>query len=645
MFKWLILIYSVLSGAVGFSQSSTISQLNDLLQNHWAPYVLDPQINPCIDHTPGKRAKDEFHPEAGKCEIGDMLLFNSLLCYSGEIRGCNAAWESQSRDPFRPLEYGRIWRNPYAANPNLDPRFDYRWNEQRVFSRDHFMGFLLYLVSDPDRVRAKAAAIAAVNYINGLSRYNALQDVTQEVAATVKTFLNQSGRDLPDCVGNLGNCLKTITEDKWEALSRTEKIACGIITVIFPPAGLVCPDYVKKIDGVAKKLVEVGLKAINIALPSVCSEAGDNCFLLPHQYSMLGRVLKDLGAFSYLAPDLQISYELTDILVTEGVILEIFSHVQDKGFERQVMLVTGILRQKFDLPNAKMFSRIHTLDPNNPLAAYHYNRHVDGNISIDDVASMTIKMAPGTTNSNDGFNQCNNLYDKRELADGTSMCHGDQWSWERNSENEEWVNSMGWDFILVTNLLNRAVGLPLPIYTNVRDFTNNLYREFYNRDASDLEIEIGYSEFMSNGSNLSNYRIFFERRFLKYEIFGPYVDRTYSAWTDSFPDISTKNLAVEGLVESYLSQGVANYRGYYVDFVVNQHVDKIFRDIYGQNTPNSSEFISVKQLLLTNNPGYSLIPYGPNWVPNTRQAAEYVYYKWTIPLVTNLVIINSLILQ
>lgn len=67
------------------------------------------------------------------CGDGDMTLFNSLLCYSGEEIGCQGVQNSQSED-------GRMWRSPRLKNN--DP--------ENTFSRDMGIGTLLYLATTKD---------------------------------------------------------------------------------------------------------------------------------------------------------------------------------------------------------------------------------------------------------------------------------------------------------------------------------------------------------------------------------------------------------------------------------------------------------------------------------------------------------------
>lgn len=82
------------------------------------------------------------------CDDGDAVIFNGLLCYSGNAVACKAVGDSQTAD-------GRWWRSPRRAA-----------GEGRVaaasFSRDQLIGVIFYLMSlyktEPEAARQKATA-------------------------------------------------------------------------------------------------------------------------------------------------------------------------------------------------------------------------------------------------------------------------------------------------------------------------------------------------------------------------------------------------------------------------------------------------------------------------------------------------------
>lgn len=96
----------------------------------------------CPSGYPAKPSTDQ------PCDDGDSVIFNGLLCYSGNEVACKAVGESQTSD-------GRWWRSPRRAA-----------GEGRVsaasFSRDQLIGVIFYLMTlyktEPEQAQKKATA-------------------------------------------------------------------------------------------------------------------------------------------------------------------------------------------------------------------------------------------------------------------------------------------------------------------------------------------------------------------------------------------------------------------------------------------------------------------------------------------------------
>jgi len=86
------------------------------------------------------------YPSKENCDDGDSVLFNGLLCMSGEELGCKTVRDSQDAS-------GQFWRSP-RRNPN-------NLNEKSSFSRDQTLGVLLYLA----KTRDTAAALSWMRWI------------------------------------------------------------------------------------------------------------------------------------------------------------------------------------------------------------------------------------------------------------------------------------------------------------------------------------------------------------------------------------------------------------------------------------------------------------------------------------------------
>lgn len=96
----------------------------------------------CPAGYPAKPSNDSEQP----CDDGDSVIFNGLLCYSGNQTACQAVGDSQDSD-------GRWWRSPRRAA-----------GEGRVaktsFSRDQLIGVIFYLFTlyktEPEEARQRA---------------------------------------------------------------------------------------------------------------------------------------------------------------------------------------------------------------------------------------------------------------------------------------------------------------------------------------------------------------------------------------------------------------------------------------------------------------------------------------------------------
>ena len=109
----------------------------------WQAAALDPALFPCVRLPDGgvlPATASRCDPASDITPAGDSVLFNALLCYAGDLRGCEAVAASQGPD-------GRWWRSPLHVGWE-DPRTGS--DRQTSFSRDHALGVLLYLALTQD---------------------------------------------------------------------------------------------------------------------------------------------------------------------------------------------------------------------------------------------------------------------------------------------------------------------------------------------------------------------------------------------------------------------------------------------------------------------------------------------------------------
>ncbi|SAL51445.1 hypothetical protein [Caballeronia concitans] len=108
---------------------ATVAQLSAQVWRPAAPWCTDGQ---------GKAFPSKVDAN-GNCDDGDAVIFNGLLCYSGENVACDAVQNAQSREAALPRR-GEWFRSPrLALNPELHP--------SNSFSNDQNLGVLLSVVN------------------------------------------------------------------------------------------------------------------------------------------------------------------------------------------------------------------------------------------------------------------------------------------------------------------------------------------------------------------------------------------------------------------------------------------------------------------------------------------------------------------
>jgi hypothetical protein len=130
-----ILILSLLVSNRVFATSEI-----DLVEQRkqWLSIATDIEFFPCAIVTPSKKDCD---PAENISPAGDMVLFNSLLCYSGYQKSCEAIKNSMEAS-------GRWRRSPLHVNKPVV-------EGSGSFSKDQTLGLLLYFVVTNDSSGAK----------------------------------------------------------------------------------------------------------------------------------------------------------------------------------------------------------------------------------------------------------------------------------------------------------------------------------------------------------------------------------------------------------------------------------------------------------------------------------------------------------
>jgi hypothetical protein len=101
---------------------------------------------------------DDPNPLKGQCNDGDGVIFNGVLCASGDDRGCDAVRRSQGPN-------GQFWRSPRKVGGALS-------GNETGFSPDHVLGVWAYIAQKKDA----AAFRKWINWIDGQPRPRVCED-------------------------------------------------------------------------------------------------------------------------------------------------------------------------------------------------------------------------------------------------------------------------------------------------------------------------------------------------------------------------------------------------------------------------------------------------------------------------------------
>ncbi len=142
MFKWSItpLVFLIALATVGMSEVGTNAadrQKEKELARRLA-YWTSAKVSPYCTFEGGKKFPSKYYKsdnrdnEKGKCDDGDSIMFNALLCTVDEPAGCDTVKRSKTKD-------GRWWRSPRKARETAA-----EGGSETTFSNDHAVGVMLY---------------------------------------------------------------------------------------------------------------------------------------------------------------------------------------------------------------------------------------------------------------------------------------------------------------------------------------------------------------------------------------------------------------------------------------------------------------------------------------------------------------------
>ncbi len=336
LFKRMILSLVLISVSI-FNSSISANELA-ILEKHKSIWKRNVQEFPCAPYTPSKKNCD---PQKDIIPNGDMILFNALLCYSGEQTACDAVKNSQEQS-------GRWRRSPlHVGKPIL--------HKSGSFSKDHVVGLLLWAISTPQQEEAKSRLD---KWWQWAKESNSPQRHTQKIS-------NQSYRDL--------------VKGGLESMVRKE--CSGGETDVWADAW----KCVKSILGYSWE------HYIDIPMARVCEQT--HCLAYsPGLYHLMSYVWEDLGDTPNYQNNPNMKFFRDNF---DGVGYTFTRTKANHGQERYLQVVKAIIYDKLDQNVSKIFEHVKRKQPNNP----HY-QFLEGNTSYEDIADNLIQKCDSVSQPN-----------------------------------------------------------------------------------------------------------------------------------------------------------------------------------------------------------------------------------------------------
>ncbi|MGR9470654.1 hypothetical protein [Rhizobium leguminosarum] len=132
-FLFVLILTCFIAGSTEAADSQKVRELNRRFA-----YWNSASVAPYCTFDGGRKFPSKYHKsdnrdnETGKCDDGDSIMFNALLCSVGEQDGCDAVKRSKTND-------GRWWRSPKKARETAT-----EGGSETTFSNDHAVGVMLY---------------------------------------------------------------------------------------------------------------------------------------------------------------------------------------------------------------------------------------------------------------------------------------------------------------------------------------------------------------------------------------------------------------------------------------------------------------------------------------------------------------------
>ena len=498
-------------------------QLLEQRVQNWQEYVANALNNPCITMPipiPAKhwRCKDtedvpsDYHEhvsfgdellthgcpvdEKPVCDVGDSVLFNALLGWSGEELGRNSVKASQD-------EHGRWWRSPLHG---------LHAGDISSFSKDHALGVLLYFVTTPEKDVARAQAKRWLAYMqsNGrlLDKLRIGYDIPEPLGYKIAKSLYEC-KDGIAADGCIVNESIEVVEDVWK------KVKNGI-------------DCISDFEACWEKTRERVIRNVNREIGywthNVCPEPdAGHCTITPGLWFLFHRVWRDhLG----LEPSASMRFAdalflHSDNIYDQFVALGVQNITDEsKHFQVHLAAVNGLVRALLGKPASQTITEVYRKRPDNPFYQFLMHKFVNPHLhSREEIRDHLLVIAPHSIEViKEEVADPSYASGKRVKVKVTGMIgdesleiDGDQWAWERFDVRESVRDTMGWDCIFIANLLVQEFQVDLDYYKEhvlpdlLRDRKRVLNASLIRLTASfDIvqRVEVGLDDFVAQALTL-----------------------------------------------------------------------------------------------------------------------------------------------
>jgi hypothetical protein len=366
-------------------------------------------------------SKEENAPA---CDDGDSVMFNSLLCREGDARGCNTVKLSQDDD-------GRFWRSPKrklmrqqepSAIDDARALILKKDQAETTFSADHAIGLFIYFGHTEDA--------------NAFRRWIRWIDSNERCTTFCGTMPVGTPRYCKNdrCAFRFGDC-------------QTLLLLGDRLNVAVPfcsPNPIAPLPTVTNVAQALKNTYDETLRKLPVQPPGLK--------LLRDHFDQALKVYQDA-----VGPVEKLRTKIEALILRNSMFSQlekaVSARLDARGYSRHNAVAQIMMLQDWGLGNRWMtgaVSRIATEEPLNPFFQYVAHRR-------DSKAGMLPLIAQ----------ECPS--EGRDPAH-----HREQWSWERDTNDKEWKDTMYWDCLFIAAAY-RETGKPPPDDDSTEDALRKIF--------------------------------------------------------------------------------------------------------------------------------------------------------------------------